>query len=86
MMTTTTELDHAREETAAGIASCLRRLGAASRFLSLGQRLQLAEVARDLADELDNGRQVYQPHAKMRGRLIRTRFRDASGAPLYRIV
>ena len=82
---TTKELERARDETADGIAGCLFRLGAAAGFLTLTQRMTIAEMARDLADRLDKGRQINQPHAKVRGRLVPTNCRDGQGRRLYRV-
>lgn len=51
-----TELDAARSESVADIAGCLVRLSGASKFLSLPQRVSLADIARDLADAFDEGK------------------------------
>lgn len=82
---TTTELNAARAETADEIGACLQRLGRAADFLTLAQRLLLAELARDVADRFDRGKQVFQPHTKTRGRLIATNCRDAQGRRLFRV-
>jgi hypothetical protein len=78
------DIEQGRQEIVIGIADCLRRLGASSRFLTLEQRLGLAEMCRDLADELDRGR-IYRPRERVVRRLVRTNKRE-NGRPLYRIV
>lgn len=82
-----TELDAARSETTADIAGCLHRLSRASKFLTLAQRVALAEIARDLGDALDEGRSL-SPRDKTTPRLrfIRTDYVDEKGRPLFRQV
>ena len=55
-MSENTELDAARSETVSDIAGCLCRLSRANTFLTLAQRVALADIARDLADAFDEGR------------------------------
>jgi hypothetical protein len=81
-----TELERARDETAEGIIGCVFRLSAAAEYLTLTQRMLIAEEMRNTADKLDRGRQLNQPHAKVRGRLVPTNHRDSQGRRLFRVV
>jgi hypothetical protein len=80
-------IDEARSETATSIAGCLTRLSHASRFLTTEQRIDIAEKARNLADALDEGKVITVDESKVpRRHFVRTHYRDATGAPLFREV
>jgi hypothetical protein len=81
-----TDLDAARSETVADIAGCLYRLSRANKFLTLAQRVALAEIARDLGDALDEGRTLMPRDKTPKLRLIKTDYVDANGRPLFRQV
>jgi hypothetical protein len=76
----------AREEVAEGIGGCIARLSVAVRLLTLAQRVELAEKARNLADALDEGRVIDATRGPKRRRFVRTQFTDGSGAPLYKLL
>ena len=50
-----TQQDAQRTEIANAIAASLRRLARSRSYLTFEQRLELAEVCRDVGDYLDNG-------------------------------
>ena len=79
-----TELDAARSETVADIGACLCRLSRANKFLTLPQRVALAELARDLADAFDEGRTLSPREKTPRRRFIKTDHVDKDGRPLFR--
>jgi hypothetical protein len=78
------DLDAARSETTADIAGCLHRLSRASKFLTLAQRVALAEIARDLGDALDEGRSLSPRDKTPRQRFIKSEHVDEKGRPLFR--
>jgi hypothetical protein len=79
------DLDAARNETVNEISGCLHRLSRANKFLTLAQRVALAEIARDLADALDEGRALSPRDKTMpRRRFIKTDQVDTNGRPLFR--
>jgi hypothetical protein len=80
------DLDAAPSETTADIAGCLHRLSRASKFLTLPQRVALAEIARDLGDALDEGRSLYPRDKTQRLRFIKTDHVDEKNRPLFRQV
>ena len=81
-----TELDAARTKSVADIAGCLVRLSGASKFLSLPQRVSLADIARDLADAFDEGKVLSPGDAPRLRHFFRTQHIDECGRQLYREV
>ena len=85
-MSENTELDAARSETVSDIAGCLCRLSRANTFLTLAQRVALADIARDLADAFDEGRTLTPGERMPRRHFIKTDHVDKDGRPLFRQV
>jgi hypothetical protein len=80
------DLDAARGETVNEIAGCLYRLSRANHLLTLAQRVDLAEIARDLADAFDEGKVLKPSETAPKRHFIRTEHVDKDSSPLFREV
>jgi hypothetical protein len=83
-MTEAFDVEAARNETVSSLSGCLARMSKAAHLLTIAQRIQLAETARDLADALDQG--VAVNPGPIRRHFLRTQHVDEDGAPLFREV
>jgi hypothetical protein len=80
------EISTAAVRLAVGIASSLRRLACSHHFLNYAQRLEIAEIARDLADRLDAGEGDRLQHGLQRRRMALITANGPFGRPLFKLL